>query len=346
VSVSFGIAESIPMRMLRPILVATVALLAACAPRTSAPPSSAAFSFALIGDAPYGTRDEGPFARILERIGGDPAIRVVLHAGDIKASSEPCSDELLRRRLAQFQVVRTALVYTPGDNEWTDCHRTAAGGFHPLERLATLRRFAYPDPHRSFGRQPLALESQADCPGQAEFVENARFTYERVVFVTLHVTGSNNGLEPWRSTARRADSPGTGQMDAFKQREAANLAWLVAAFDHAHAGDAIAIVILLHANPRFELPPGDGRRAGFEALIGELSRLAAEFRRPVLLLHGDGHVFFVDRPLAGSSPPAPNLRRVQTFGYPWMGWIRIDVDAARDDVFRIESGTQNDVIGG
>ncbi|MEU6787396.1 hypothetical protein ABZ912_50105 [Nonomuraea angiospora] len=32
-------------------------------------------------------------------------------------------------------------VLTPGDNEWTDCHRTAAGGYAPTERLDAVRTF-------------------------------------------------------------------------------------------------------------------------------------------------------------------------------------------------------------
>lgn len=326
-------------QMLRGILAATLVLLAACAQRTSAP-TGEVFAFALIGDTPYSSGAEDRFEQMLQQINDDPSIRFVLHAGDLKGSAEPCSDQLLRRRLAQFQVVRTALVCTPGDNDWTDCHRAGAGGHHPLERLEALRRLAYPDPGRSFGQVPLALQSQAGAP------ENAQLTYGRVMFVTLHVTGSNNGLEPWKApTPSEGPALRDEQMAAFSHREAANLAWLAAAFAQASAGEAIAMVVLMHANPRFELPTGDERRAGFEAIIDALRRLTAQFGRPVLLLHGDGHIFLVDRPLAGGSPSAPNLRRVQAFGYPWTEWIRIEVDPASGAVFRVSVGERHDVIG-
>jgi hypothetical protein len=37
-----------------------------------------------------------------------------------------------------------ALVYTPGDNEWTDCHRLASDPKNPVERLGFLRaKFFY-----------------------------------------------------------------------------------------------------------------------------------------------------------------------------------------------------------
>jgi len=212
---------------------------------------------------------------------------------------------------------------------------------HPLERLEALRRLAYPAPGRSLGQAPLALQSQTGFP------ENARFTYGRVVFVALHVIGSNNALEPWETpTAIASAAPRDGQLAAFRQREAANVAWLAAAFGQASASDAIAVVVLMQANPRFELPPGDRRRAGFEAVVDALGRLAGEFGRPVLLLHGDGHVYLVDRPLADGSPPVPNLRRVQAFGYPWTEWIRIEVDSASATVFDISIGVQRGAFAG
>ena len=63
---------------------------------------------------------------------------------------------------------------------------------------------------------------------------------------------------------------------------------------------------------------------------------------PVLLLHGDGHHYLADRPLA-DSPLAPNLRRIQAFGHPWTQWLRIDVEPATDAVFSITMGRQHDV---
>ena len=43
------------------------------------------------------------------------------------------------------------VVLTPGDNEWTDCHRVAAGEYQPLERLAKLREVFYPVPGMTIG---------------------------------------------------------------------------------------------------------------------------------------------------------------------------------------------------
>ena len=56
--------------------------------------------------------------------------------GDTKAGSTSCSDESLRAHAAHFE---RAVVYSVGDNEWTDCHRASNGSFDPPDRLALIR---------------------------------------------------------------------------------------------------------------------------------------------------------------------------------------------------------------
>jgi len=48
----------------------------------------APFAFALIGDMPYGTIRETPFARLVDEINRDNNVDFVMHAGDIKAGSD------------------------------------------------------------------------------------------------------------------------------------------------------------------------------------------------------------------------------------------------------------------
>jgi hypothetical protein len=64
----------------------------------------------------------------------------VLLACDIKGGSVLRSDEVFQDRLTQYSKFRPPFGYTPGDNEWTDCHRTGAGQFDPLERVDKLLR--------------------------------------------------------------------------------------------------------------------------------------------------------------------------------------------------------------
>ena len=69
------------------------------------------------------------------------------------------------------------VVYTPGDNEWTDCHRRSNGGYDPLERLGKIRQLFY-SPTKSRGMNPITLVSQAQMqPAYSAFVENQRWVY-------------------------------------------------------------------------------------------------------------------------------------------------------------------------
>ena len=76
-----------------------------------------------------------------------------VHIGDTKNGSTRCDNSHYTKVLNWFNSFDTGLIYTPGDNEWTDCHRPSAGGFDPLERLATLRKRFFVA-GRSLGARP------------------------------------------------------------------------------------------------------------------------------------------------------------------------------------------------
>ena len=62
-----------------------------------------------------------------------------MHLGDIKNGSSRCDDSYFAQIAAGFSSLTIPLIFTPGDNEWTDCHRANNGAYDPLERLAALR---------------------------------------------------------------------------------------------------------------------------------------------------------------------------------------------------------------
>jgi Calcineurin-like phosphoesterase len=119
----------------------------------------APFSLALIGDMPYGASREAPFARLVSEINRDHDIDFVMHAGDIKAGSERCDDTLILHRFSLYQTLRRPFVFTPGDNEWTDCHRVSNGQYNPLERLAFLRSVFFPQVGQTTGGQVRHVRS-------------------------------------------------------------------------------------------------------------------------------------------------------------------------------------------
>lgn len=285
------------------------------------PPVAAArengFSFVAMGCMPYGEGSLERFERLIREAARDrPAF--ALHVGDIKSSMAACDDHVYLAMRQRFQAAPFPLIYTPGDNEWTDCSRV---GRDPIERLEFLRRTFFSQPQRSLGRRPLALVSQAQSGG--EFPENARFVYAGVVFATVHVVGSNNNLLP--EEPRRIE---------HERRVASGRLWLDQAFEAARHSDAPALVLAWHADPF--VPPPEGQRSGFASLLEHLRRRAGEWRKPVLVVHADTHSLAIYRWREGEGGEArdiPSLTFLRVMGAADIHAVEVEVRPADPAVF-------------
>lgn len=301
--------------MKRIALVCLLLLVAGC----SAPQ---AFRFGLFGDLAYRPHEEALLEHVFDDL-NRASLDFVVHLGDLGAPSQgSCTDRLWERRRARFAASVHPLVYTPGDNEWTDCHPGHQLDFDPLERLESLRRFFFAT-ERSFGERSFVLERQEG------YRENARWTHRGITFVTLHVVGSNNGLGI--SAALDAE---------HAERMRANLAWMRAGFAAARASRAI--VLLQQANIFPEVTPFPGRSGtGTAELRAALEQEVLAYGKPVLLAHGDSHYFRVDKPLGRKFGTASimHFTRVETFGSASHHWVEVSVDAADPDVFTIRPRT-------
>ncbi len=271
-------------------------------------------TLAVIGDTPYGAAQADAFPSLVERINEDPKVRTVLHVGDIKNGSSVCSDAYFERIRRAFGTFADPVVYTPGDNEWTDCHRANNGAYLPTERLARLRELFFSAPD-------AGLETQA----AAGHPENVRWLDSRVVFATIHAVGSNNGLAPWFGAAETPEQRAL-RLAEFDARLAADLAWIDAAVDRAEGADAAGVVLAMQAD-MWDGPAES--QTGFAELKQRIAERAAAFGRPVLLLQGDSHEYLTDRPLA----EAPNVVRVVVQGETIGEYLRLTVDPRSDDVF-------------
>jgi hypothetical protein len=235
--------------------------------------------------------------------------------GDFKGGA-PCDDSVHTEAAARFDSLDAPVVYVPGDNEWADC----GGSYDPRERLAHLRRvmFARPD---SFGRRRMPLEHQS-----ARYPENTRWDAGGVVFVAVHVVGSNDD---------KADPA------EYQARSAAGRAWLRDSFALARTQAAAGVMVVIQADPYFELvSPADRAAKGVDALdpfVDALREEAVRFAKPVALVHGDSHRYRLDHPLlAADGTPVTNLVRCETFGTPDVSWVMATVDGHDPEVFRFE----------
>ncbi|MBP1152794.1 hypothetical protein JOD69_004663 [Methylocaldum sp. RMAD-M] len=288
------------------------------------------FEFALIGDVPYAPADFWKLDNVIAEINANHKLKWVLHAGDIKNGSTLCSDEVFEDRLQRFRRFEIPFVLTPGDNEWADCHRANNGSYQPLERLAKLREMFYPVPGQTLGEKTMTVETQAADRSYPEFVENTRWMEQHVMFATVHIVGSNNGLAPFAARTPADDEEVARRIEAAR-------AWISETFAKAEAEDARGVLLLFQANPGFELAKGSAGRRGFEEILADMEAEAIKFKKPVVFAHGDSHYYRVDKPMMGSNSKRriENATRVETFGADDVHWLRVVVDPNSADVFSV-----------
>ena len=328
---------------LLPILAAG-ALCPAAAPAgaIAKQPVAPAQTYAVIGDTPYGAAQLAAFPQDIAAINADPDASLVLHLGDIKSGSTRCDTSYFELIRSHFDTFADPLVYTPGDNEWTDCHRTNNGAYEPDERLAELRRVFFDTPGQTLGgeREVVAQE--------APYSENVLWRDAEVVFGTLHVVGSDNDLAPWFGDAETPEQR-ERRLAEYADRLAADLRWIDAIFDTAKRTQAAAVAIALQADMWDRSAIEDDAVSGYAPLVEALAKRARTFHKPVLLLNGDSHLYYSDRPLAdpdaessrvyGIRKAVPNLLRVTVQGSTNVPheWLKLHIDPGTPEVFRWEN---------
>ena len=333
---------------------------------------NAAFTVAVYGDAPYGTKptDTSEFAAtpaFIDSVNADPDVSTVIHVGDIHSGKQYCTEAYDRSIYDLWSRFADPLVYTPGDNEWTDCHKAAEGGGtydpatgqpidyaggDPVANLELVRSIFFAQPGQTLGSGDLRVLSQAQVddpahPTDADFVENVMWQRNRTLFVTVDVPGgSNDDADPWYGTPTASPS----QQLEREQREGADLRWLDRAFEAAHHSNVTSVVLVTQAD-MWDL---DGKTAAhlanYEPLIASIAQHTTRFGRPVLLLNGDSHVYRSDNPLqAGSactgepgvcdadawtshpSYDVPNFHRIVVHGSTFpLEWLKLRIDPKAD----------------
>jgi hypothetical protein len=352
------------------VALSTLTLAAAVLPATVnavAPKDVDSLTLAVFGDSPYGV-SQGDTTQVLktpafiDSINADPSVSLVLHAGDIHSGKEFCTvgyDTTVRNLWNAF---KDPLVYTPGDNEWADCHKVKQGGGsydptkpdgikyvldaagnkasyeggNPLANLELVRSLFFTTPGRSLGQKSIKVISQATKfdrrhPTDRKYVENVMFQQQDVVFVTVNIPGgSNNDTDIWYGTPTIS----AAQATEVAERTAADLRWIDAGFEYAHEEGAKAVVIMEQAD-MWDL---DGNVAAhiaeYDQFVDRIADNTVAFAKPVLLINGDSHNYLSDNPLAASSPlnalhpdhDVANFHRLVVHGSTLpMEWIKLTI---------------------
>lgn len=272
------------------------------------PAAAPSTRFVVMGDMPYTDAEyalleqpDGAIAKAIKAL--NPP--VLIHLGDFKKGRSSCDDERYKdhyRQIAYLNPHKT--VYTPGDNDWTDCDRLTFLTRHDeLERLAYLRQLF-------FHQDPLQLTK--DITGlvrQDGFIENAQWQMGSVVFATLHIPGTNNG----RKEILRSDIQNA--LNEADYRDQSNEKWLKQLLSVTES--AQAAVIVFHADI-FEFDhnspacTADNRIEcdGYRKIRELIKTQASQFKKPILLIHGDTQAYCLHQPYPG----IPNLWRLNAPG--------------------------------
>jgi hypothetical protein len=148
---------------------------------------------AVYGDAPYGTTPTDTAQLLatpafIDAINADPDVSLVMHVGDIHSGKQYCTAAYDQQVFDLWKAFKDPLVYTPGDNEWSDCHKKAEGGGvynpttgqidyvldadgkpvdyasgDPIANLELVRSIFFSNPGVSLGKKKLVL-SQGSTP--------------------------------------------------------------------------------------------------------------------------------------------------------------------------------------
>ncbi|WP_338877449.1 metallophosphoesterase (plasmid) [Spirosoma sp. SC4-14] len=289
--------------------------------------NQAAFSFVAFGDMPYNLpADYGRFENLIRDVNKQNQVFNV-HVGDIKSSENDCSDAYYQKILGYFNQFEKPLIYTPGDNEWTDCNKHTPGKYDIDERLAAIRKGFF-DGKASLGKTRLTLTAQSKNPAFAKYVENNRWQYGNVQFGTVHIVGTNNNFYP--------DPKGNNA--EFYDRNQANLAWIDEVFDQAKISNAIAVVLFTQADMYNSAKDAKEANA-FITLKEKIQARTEEFNKPVLLVNGDSHVFLVDKPIyvkGGKKKALDRFTRLQTFGEDNIHAVKVTINPSTYGLFQIE----------
>jgi hypothetical protein len=324
------------------LVAVTFTAVAGAGGAQAAAPDKAPFTFAVIGDIPYGDDQIARFPSVVDQINADPAVSFVDHLGDIKSGSSLCSDSYIAWVRSQFDRFQDPLVYTPGDNEWTDCHRANNGAYNPYGRLALVRSTFFPQAGKTLGRKSVGVESQA----AHGFVENVRYNRAGVAFAVPHIVGSNNGLASWSIPQTPAERQ--AQVDEVAARTQAAIDLIDATFDDAESAGLTSVVIMTQAD-MFDPTVPDPAFADYSAfapIVATIVDRSSAFDGPVYLFNGDSHVFNTDHPLAagsswlsfyGVSGSADNLSRVTVDGSTGVDdYLRVSVRPDTASVLTVE----------
>ena len=236
---------------------------------TACTPSQQPYEIAVFGDVPYSSSAATKYERMIDDINAGTT-NFSVHVGDIgPGTSSTCTNATVDTETARFDTFTRPLVYTPGDNEWTDCGSAGcAARLHPQHRLPG-QRHQVPGTDDDDARVAGLVGISGERP-VAPGTRHLRHPPHGRRQGQLQATGSTIPAGPPRS-------PGSGRPSPRPR-----------------LGDK-GVVLLAQVDPKFSDPTPPST-----APCTRRCARRSNFGGQVLFVHGDGHDYISDRPLAAS----------------------------------------------
>jgi hypothetical protein len=247
----------------------------------------------ILADTPYSDKEkqmiQGPNG-ILYRLINEVNPSVVMHLGDFKSGGKSCTDDILKEHKKLLtQVYPGKVIYTPGDNDWTDCDRTSLPySFNELERHDFLIQLMFKTP-------PLLTDNLPLIMAQNSQIENKLWINDRLAISTLHIVGTSNGRVNIKKSKK------TNAIKKVDKRDKINLAWLKSIEDNSKKYDALIIGFQADMYQQSVLDSGycddSSVKAcdSFSVYRQAFKALAKRINKPVLISHGDTGEFCFEK---------------------------------------------------
>jgi len=244
-------------------------------------------SFSAVGDVPYSEKDFSELREQIKAHNNSATSKFFIHLGDIKTGAQSCTEDRYSKVSDVLKELNIPTFIVPGDNENNDC----------------------PDADEAFlywNKYFLHFHENWEIPYNISYqnVRKENFTWleEGVLFIGLNLLGGRiHDAAEW------------------KTRLTQNSEWVSELIDQ-NKDKADAIVVFGHANVT------DFSPEKYKLFTDVFRKKAEEFGKPVLYLHGDGHMWIKDRPW-----PEKNILRVQVDSGPRI--IRVKIIRSLDNPF-------------
>ncbi len=255
-------------------------------------------TFSAMGCGPYTPADKPAVAFYIQQENRERISEFMVHLGDVfksplvkKAAAANTGQEKKAGQVeplppdqmpteAEYRWTAEALIagntiptwIVPGDNEWNDLEDPGLG---------------WQWWQKYYSRFDERFQPAWKTDRQKARPENFAFVRKGVAFIGINLVGG-----------RIHDAAEWGA------RLPQDAAWIGAMLTRPAMNEVRAAVVFCQANP-FVLKPGDPKDK-FKAFVVPFRQSAAEWKKPLLFLHSDGHVWTDDQPW-----PEKNIRRVQ-----------------------------------